>query len=93
MSKISYRFGSDNHAGIHPEIIKAIITANQEPVQAYGEDEYTSQVGVMFKKIFGEHSDAFIVFNGTGANVIGLKAMLKPWQAIICAETAHINSY
>jgi threonine aldolase len=31
------------------------------------------------------------VFGGTGANVLGLQAVTKSYNAVICAETAHIN--
>jgi threonine aldolase len=31
------------------------------------------------------------VFNGTGANVVGLRSMLRPWQGVVCAESAHLN--
>jgi threonine aldolase len=33
----------------------------------------------------------FFVFGGTGANVLGLKAVTKSHEAVICAATAHIN--
>ena len=45
----------------------------------------------MIKRHFGDDAAAFPVFNGTGANVVGLRAMLKPWQGVICAESAHLN--
>jgi threonine aldolase len=36
-------------------------------------------------------SDAFFVFNGTAANVLGMSLMLKPYEAVICAESSHLN--
>jgi threonine aldolase len=45
----------------------------------------------LFKKHFGRDVAVYFVFGGTGANVLGLKAIAKPYQAVICAETAHIN--
>lgn len=84
-------FGSDNHSGISPEVIEAIQQANAEHALAYGEDEITVELEGIFRKHFGENASVFPVFNGTGANVLCLDAMLRSHEAVICAETAHIN--
>jgi len=84
-------FGSDNHSGISPEVIEAIQQANTEHALAYGEDELTVELEQLFKQYFGENASVFPVFNGTGANVLCLDAMLRSHEAVICAETAHIN--
>ena len=34
---------------------------------------------------------AYFVFNGTGANIVGLSLLLRPFEAVICAESAHLN--
>jgi threonine aldolase len=39
----------------------------------------------------GADAETFLAFNGTGANVVGLRAILRPWQGVVCAETAHLN--
>jgi threonine aldolase len=85
-------FASDNYSGIHPEILDAIVTANGAHQIAYGEDAYTARLQEVFASHFGEGVEAFPVFNGTGANVIGLQSMLPRWGAVICAATAHINT-
>ncbi len=84
-------FGSDNHSGIHPEILEAIATANIGHDIAYGGDQITKRVEQQFKKMFGEQAESFLVFNGTGANVLCLQAMMQPYHAVVCADTAHIN--
>jgi threonine aldolase len=89
MSKRS--FASDNNAGVHPEIIKAIKAANDGHVIAYGSDPFTARAVKLFQKHFGRDIAVYFVFGGTGANVLGLKAITKSHQAIICAETAHVN--
>lgn len=89
MSKRS--FASDNNAGVHPEIIKAIKAANEGHVIAYGDDPITARAVKLFHKHFGPDIAVYFVFGGTGANVLGLKAIIKSHQAIICAETAHVN--
>jgi threonine aldolase len=84
-------FASDNNAGVHPEIIEAIARVNQGHVIAYGDDHYTERAVQQFQKHFGKDIAIYFVFGGTGANVLGLQAVLKSYQAVICAETAHIN--
>ncbi|MBS1697374.1 MAG: low specificity L-threonine aldolase [Actinobacteria bacterium] len=84
-------FASDNYSGIHPEVLAAIVAANGGHQIAYGEDLYTERLQEVFRQHFGEGVEAFPVFNGTGANVTGLQAMLPRWGAVISATTAHIN--
>ena len=84
-------FKSDNCAGVHPEILAAIGAANGGHQPSYGGDVYTARLREVFRGHFGERAEAYPVFNGTGANVIGLQSMTEPWSAVICAETAHIN--
>ncbi|MEV8368734.1 low specificity L-threonine aldolase [Microbacterium sp. NPDC064584] len=84
-------FASDNYSGIHPEVIQAIAAANDGHQVAYGEDAYTARLQEVFAGHFGDGVEAFPVFNGTGANVVGLQSMLPRWGAVIAASTAHIN--
>ncbi len=84
-------FASDNYAGIHPEILQAIVRANGGHQVAYGADVYTQHLQGVFRKHFGADAMAYPVFNGTGANVISLQSMTERWDAVICAESAHIN--
>lgn len=84
-------FGSDNHSGISPEVLKAIADANIDHALAYGDDEYCNRVESIFKKYFGSQTKPYFVFNGTGANVLNIDLMCRSHHAVICAETAHIN--
>jgi threonine aldolase len=84
-------FGSDNHAGVLPEVLAALVTVNEGHAPSYGHDEHTARVERLFRREFGERASAFLVFNGTGANVTALRAMCRPWEGVICAETAHLN--
>lgn len=90
-TKPSRSFASDNNAGVHPEVMAAIASANEGHVVAYGDDPYTARATALFREQFGADTEVFFVFGGTGANVLGLKAMTESHQAIICADTAHIN--
>lgn len=88
----SRSFASDNNAGVHPEVIDALKNANQGHVIAYGDDPYTEAAGNKLKRIFGGDVEVFFVYNGTGANVLGLSSVLDSYQAVICADTAHIQT-
>jgi len=83
-------FASDNNAGIHPEVVKAILAANQGHVVGYGDDPYTESAVGKFRQHFGADIDVFIVFNGTAANCLSLKALTDSYHAVVCTEAAHI---
>ena len=85
-------FASDNYAGIHPEVLAAIADANGGHQISYGGDEYTAHLQRVIARQFGEGARIWPVFNGTGANVVALQAMLPYWGGVVCAETAHINT-
>ncbi|MCK5050874.1 MAG: low specificity L-threonine aldolase [Candidatus Cloacimonetes bacterium] len=84
-------FASDNNAGIHPEVLKAMQDANIGHCIAYGDDIYTQNAIAKIKEHFGEDIDVYFMFNGTGSNVLALKMLTESYNSIICAETAHIN--
>jgi threonine aldolase len=84
-------FASDNNSGAHPEVLEAIAAANEGHVVAYGDDDYTAAARGCFRKHFGETAEPFMVFNGTGANVLALEALARPYEAVICPATAHLN--
>ena len=83
-------FGSDNHAGAHEAVLRMIGLANQGDVHAYGDDPWTERVTRELCDLSGARA-AYFVFNGTAANILGLSLMLHPYEAVICAETAHLN--
>ena len=84
-------FGSDNHAGVHPAVLRAIADANPGDAAPYGADARTGQATGRLREVFGA-DDAFLVLNGTGANILGLSLLLRRHEAVICAESAHINT-
>lgn len=84
-------FGSDNHSGVSPEILAAIAAANVDHDLAYGDDQWTLRLDQLFKDTFGPQAKPYLVFNGTGANVLCIDAMCRSHEAVVCAETAHIN--
>jgi threonine aldolase len=85
-------FASDNNAGACPEMIKAITEANEGHVRAYGDDDFTERAREKFKETFGKDVETFFVFNGTAANVLSIKSLTNSYNAVVCADTAHIYS-
>lgn len=84
-------FASDNYAPVHPEVLAEIERVNTGHARAYGNDDVTAKLRELFKQHFGPQTESFVVFNGTGANVVSLQLLLRPWESVICASTAHIN--
>ncbi|TQR84818.1 low specificity L-threonine aldolase [Mycobacterium hodleri] len=85
-------FASDNYAGVHPEVLDALAKANGGHQVAYGGDAYTQRLQEVVRAEFGDAAEVFPVFNGTGANVVGLTAMMPRWGAVVSSATAHINT-
>lgn len=85
-------FASDNYSGVHPEVLTAIAEANHGHTTSYGADPWTARLQEVVHRHFGRAAQAFPVFNGTGANVTALQAVLPRWGAVICAQGAHINT-
>jgi threonine aldolase len=84
-------FASDNHSGVHPEVLDAIAAANQGHAPAYGADRWTEAATDTLRRHFGASTRAYPVFNGSGANVVSLAATTRPWHAVICPAGAHMN--
>jgi threonine aldolase len=85
-------FGSDNHAGVHPAVLAAITEANSGDAVAYGADPWTARATAALKRLSGASGEVYLVLNGSGANVLGLGLLLGRHEAVICAESAHINT-
>jgi threonine aldolase len=91
MTEAKRGFASDNNAGVHPRVMDAMRAANQGHAVAYGDDTYTEAAAGKIRGLFGAGAEVFFVFGGTGANVTGLAAVTRPHEAVVCAQTAHIN--
>jgi len=85
-------FGSDNHAGAHEAVLRAVIEANKGDAVAYGGDGWTRRATAELRRVFGAAGEVFLVFNGSAANILGLSLLLRRHEAVICAEPAHINT-
>jgi len=84
-------FASDNASGVHPLVLDAIVAANVGPALAYGDDPWTARATDALRDLFGVPAEVVFTWGGTGANVVGLQCLLAPYEAVICADTAHIH--
>jgi len=93
MEKLNKSFASDNWSGVCPEIMEALQEANIGHVEAYGEenDVYTQKAIDRFKTHFGDNVFVYFVYNGTAANVLSTSHLLRSYQAIVSAKSAHMN--
>lgn len=90
--KHNFAFASDNYSGVHPAIMDALVNANDGHDKAYGYDDHSQALAEHIRQAFGRQAVGYPVFNGTGANVLGLSAILPRFGAVICTNHAHINN-
>ena len=82
---------SDNAAGVAPQIMAALVAADEGSALAYGGDAITGRLRELVREVF-QHpaAEVFPVVSGTAANALALSAMCPPWGSVLCHETAHI---
>ena len=85
------RFASDNTSGAAPEIMAAILKANEGYDRSYGADAAMARVTDLVREIF-EAPDAVVhlVATGTAANALAIATHCPPWGAVFCHQHAHI---
>lgn len=83
-------FASDNRAGVHPKVMKALESANEGHSASYEEDETSRRAKDVLRRRFGPSAEPYFVFNGTAANVLALRALCDSWQAVLCADVSHL---
>ncbi len=92
MSAATRSFASDNTAPVAPEILDAIRRANDGDAVGYGHDAWTASAVRRFREHFGDATGVYFTFNGTGANVVALSCLVKPWEAVLCPASAHLQT-
>jgi threonine aldolase len=83
-------FASDNTSGVHPRILNSIMESNVGHAQSYGIEQTTERMNALFKETFSPQTEAFLVFNGSSANVLGLSALVRPHEGVICGDLSHL---
>lgn len=83
-------FASDNAAGMHPEVLAALSSANGGHVVSYGGDPYTLALQESLRGHFGPDVVSAVVLTGTGANVTALQALTQRWESVLSSDQAHV---
>jgi threonine aldolase len=83
-------FASDNTAGIAPEILKAVETANAGFALGYGNDDLTRRTERQIADLFEHEAAVFLVPTGTVANSLALAHVTPPWGGVLCHAQSHI---
>src|ERR1700712_611311 len=83
-------FASENFAGVHSDMMQALIDANVSNAPSYGKDRFTAQAIDLFKETFGNNIEVYFTFNGTGANNFGLGCVAEKYQSVYCSNVAHL---
>lgn len=85
-------FASDNTAGVAPQILEAMLRANDGFAPGYGGDALTIEVERRLGAVFEHEVAVFLVQTGTAANALALAQLSPPWGAVLCHAEAHINT-
>jgi threonine aldolase len=91
MSRDGTNFTSDNVTGVSPAILAALVGANEGRVPSYGADPLTAALEARARAVF--ETDELVLFpvaTGTAANALALAALVPPYRALLCHESAHI---
>jgi threonine aldolase len=89
---LKYSFLNDYSEGAHPDVLKALVKANEGQQAGYGKDDYSLKATDLIKyKIEKPEAAVHLVSGGTQANLIVLDSLLKPYESVIAAITSHIN--
>lgn len=85
-------FKNDYSEGATPQILKLLAATNMEGIDGYSLDPYTQKAISLLKEQIGRQDvDIHLIPGGTQCNTIAIAAMLRPHQAVIAADTGHIN--
>ena len=86
------KFASDNVTGACPEVLDAIIKANDGDSIPYGNDQISTELQDKFSEIFEKEVIVFPTASGTAANALALATMTPSFGNIYCHKFSHINT-
>ena len=86
-----YSFENDYSEGACKEVLDYLIEHNDVQSNGYGLDEYCDKASQLIRKEIGKNDvDIHYITGGTPCNVLAI-SLLKPYEAVICVESGHIN--
>ncbi len=84
-------FASDNTSGAAPEVMAALMRANDGYALGYGNDAVTERSRERIRQVFeAPEAAVYLVSTGTAANALALSIHCPPWGAVFCHTHAHI---
>ena len=84
-------FGSDYLEGAHPNILELLVNTNMEQTIGYSEDHYSNQAAQLIKQACqAPQAAVHFMVGGTQTNATAIASLLKPYQGVLCAQSAHI---
>ena len=85
-------FLSDYTEGAHPQVLQALIDSNMVTLPGYGEDAYCQRAKEKIRAFCGgSDADVYFLSGGTQANLVVISTMLRRYEAVVCADSGHIN--
>ena len=86
------KFASDNISGACPEVLDAILKANDGDSTPYGNDQISTDLQKKFSDLFEKDVIIFPTASGTAANALALSTMTPSFGNIYCHKLSHINT-
>ncbi len=84
-------FASDNTSGCPPQIMAALMRANDGYAMGYGNDAFMGRVRDQMRAVFeAPEAAVYLVATGTAANALACAVACPPWGAVFCHAYAHI---
>ena len=84
-------FCNDYSEGAHPRVMRALSDSNLEATSGYGCDEYCAAAAEALKTRFAcPDADVHFLVGGTQTNLVACAAFLRPWEAVIAADSGHV---
>lgn len=84
-------FRNDYSEGAHPKVLQALVETNLVSTLGYGCDEYCACARELLRERFAcPNADVHFLVGGTQTNLTAAAAFLRPWEAVIAADTGHI---
>ena len=85
-------FQNDYSEGAHPRVLEALQETNLAVTSGYGMDEYCKKAADRLKEIFAcPEADVHFLVGGTQTNLVSMSAFLRPWEAVIAADSGHVS--
>lgn len=89
-----YQFRNDYSFGAHPMVLSALSATNLEGNEGYGFDPYSRRAAEKIRALCqAPEADVQFFIGGTSANFTAIAAFLRPWEGVLCADSAHINGH